>query len=497
MVGGRSPPAEPPEEVGPRGRRAGGAAGPPPGAERDAEKGEGEGRGGAGASPSAPSAGWKRVKAAQHVHSRLRNTYAAAHSRRYGLLDGLSSAVEDNEFQLGVFLRSFLYELLPMWAGAVPILLLERSGGFNIALHRMFVWLPGFDKEEGVRDGFTRSFFVSLNTWSPWILLALWLDDDAVSGILDTWTLGTIFALLFMRGLCIGTKYGYYEKRDLKLERGPFPAWSQKELGRRLVAGGWGNVRGNEGLMQELLESAMTNTDINLKALSLRVDESSRLEEAFRKSGNPYVGDDAGEEDGKLSAAALAYQIAWTTLARDMPMLFGGMAMAAGIVTGSLPSIVRSQTGKPPFGATHAQKTACAFEWICLAQLTFINFVYIMSAVHDFSRRLKTMEALGDLVNFTGIEVGAILEEVPPEKAGAPAEAGTLAEKADAPGSPPAVPGQAWPAGEGARDLTELKLRISLRSSHDAFTWYLMRQCLRKVGSSFFNRLQLYMTYYL
>ena len=49
----------------------------------------------------------------------------------------------------------------------------------------------------------------------------------------------------------------------------------------------WGNVRGNEGLMQELLESAMTNTDINLKALSLRVDESSRLEEAFASQGTP------------------------------------------------------------------------------------------------------------------------------------------------------------------------------------------------------------------
>ena len=211
-----------------------------------------------------------------------------------------------------------------------------------------------------------------------------------------------------VRNAVVATKYAYFEADDLALMRRPPPAWDDDRTNRRLMLAGGMTPTSFDGLLASMFSEAMAMADIELRAIDVAIDGdgAATVRDLVKATGgDAFLGDDE-----RVSAAA----VLWCLLAGHGSAGLTGRAilfvLCEVLVVMFLPAAERARGGAPygPDGLVRFVLVGYSLLLFFPPKGAAATFLFPVAAAHDFRRRAKLLECLGDIFDAPGLSVDRV-----------------------------------------------------------------------------------------
>lgn len=410
------------------------------------------------------------------------------------------------EFKPSQFLRTALYELVPCPLSYFVVLFAEtavfghslrearQAAGcrqklpmpvFNGAAAKFFCVVPGTE------------FFVNMafvNEVSLFTCFLASIYSPEVRKYIEPMEWATVIILFVCRALVISSKYSLLPESWVSDRGGKmYSPLTGEEFGRTLVGIAWSDPKAEthtDFLRQEMARACL-EADVDLSELEIDVG-SAVAARALRLSARG-VGARGDEEVQKtpsiVSGKELLAAITDTHIGAPLPGALFPIIMVLALVNASVAPACRAAVGAPAFGGSPASKACAAFHFWLSFMLFLNNMVFTSSMAWNFHRQGSAIKALNAMMHYPGESVATFAPPPPPPKKAPKKKSVRVAvsNDADASDEESSESREIRAAGEAGETVL-----VDLKCPDSCLCWSLVRRVIRKIGSPWTRRLNLF-----
>ena len=406
-------------------------------------------------------------------------------------------------FKPSQFLRTTLYELVPGPLSFFVVLLVEMLAfGHTLEEARCAAGtrqkLPFF-----VFPGPSCRFFRVVPDFVPFVNIAL-MNEMAICLILLATNLSPdvrqyvepmeaapLVILYVCRALVIASKYSllpesFVSDRGGKLYRRIVAT----DMTRTLVAAGWNDPKNADhpDFLRMEMERACLEADVDLSETEIDVGSSYAARTIrLRARGLGWRGDaEVAARPSVVSGKELLAAVMDTHIGKDPPGTFFPIILVITIAFVFVSPACRATVGAPMFGGSPFSRAIAALIFIETFFFFITNLVFTYAMVWNFHRQRDGIKAMNAMMHFPGEPVANFLPKPPRRKRPRAKTSVRSIDDDDDDGEPAEVRELRRAADAGEVILVDLK------DPSTCLCWSLVRRAMRKVGSSWSRRLNMF-----
>lgn len=405
-------------------------------------------------------------------------------------------------FKPSQFLRTTLYELVPGPVSHFVVLLVETLAfGHTLEEARCAAGarqkVPFF-----VFPGPSGRFFRLVPEFVPFVNIAL-INELAICLILLATNLSPdvrryvepmeaapVVILYMCRALVIASKYSllpdsFVSDRGGKMYRRIVAT----DMTRTLVAAGWNDPKnaGHADFLRMEMERACLEADVDLTETEIDVGSSYAARAIrLRARGLGWRGDaEVAARPSVVSGKELLAAIMDTHIGKDMPGTFFPIFFVITLAFAFVSPACRAAVGAPMFGGSPFSRAVAGLIFFESFFFFLTNLIFTSAMVWNFHRQGDGIKAMNAMMHFPGEPVAHFLPKPPPRKRPR-AKTSVRSIDDDGDGEPAEVREIRRAADAGEAILVDLK------DPSSCLCWSLVRRAVRKVGSTWSRRLNMF-----
>ena len=407
-------------------------------------------------------------------------------------------------FKPSQFLRTALYELVPIPLSYFVVLFMETAVfGHSLREARQAAGcrqklpspvFPGVATFFRVIPGswfFTNMAFVNeVGFWTSF-LASIYVPE--VREYIEPLEWAPVMILYICRALVISSKYSLLPESWVSDQGGKmYTPTTVDEFGRTLVGVAWSDPKAetHTDFLRQEMERACLEADVDMS--ELEIDVGSPVAARALRASARGVGARGDEQVGKtptvVSGKELLAAITDTHFGASLPGALFAIIMVLALVFAAVAPACRAVVGAPAFGGSPASKACAAFHfWLSFA-LFMNNMVFTSSMAWNFHRQGSAIKAMNAMMHYPGEPVATFAPPPPPPRK-APKKKSSVAvsndaDASDEESSESRVIRAAGEAGE--------MVLVDLKCPDSCLCWSLVRRVIRKIGSPWTRRLNLF-----
>lgn len=415
-------------------------------------------------------------------------------------------------FKMDQFLRTLLYEICPPFVNWFVVLFVEicifrhtTEEAVCAASARGFTPLPGplarvvsrVDPPDYSGNGDILLFGMF---WFPVFAVAFSSDARAFVEPLELLPLSI---LLLCRVSVIACKYALLPSSYCGDVNGKiYGVITQSDMARTLVGSAWlsPKMKAHEDLLRQDVENACLEADVDLSETRIDVGSAEAATAVRARAGGVGRRSETAVANtpSVVSGKELLAAIVDAHIGRTLPDWVLPILVVGGVAYALVSPVCRGAVGVQMFGDNALSQATAATLFLSSLFLFLNNMVFTVSCAWTFRRQRDAICCLNDIMRFPGEPVANILPPSPKLQRtkhkkesrknqhanGAGDEHGKKIELPEK--EPPAVVAARAAAARGAVVLVDLK------DPSSCLCWSLVRRALRRVGSSWARRMNLY-----
>ena len=408
------------------------------------------------------------------------------------------------QFKPSQFFRTALYELIPAPLAYFVVLFTETAVfGHSLREARQAAGcrqklpvpvFPGVGKFFRVIPGiwfFANMAFVNEIALFTSFLATIYVPE--VRKYIEPMEWAPVIILYVCRALVISSKYSLLPESWVSDRGGKMYApLTGDEFGRTLVGVAWSDPKAEthtDFLRQEMARACL-EADVDLSEVAIDVG-SAVAARALRASarGVGARGDERVDKTPSvISGKELLAAITDTHIGTPLPGALFAIMLVLALVYASVTPACRAAVGAPAFGGSPASKACAAFHfWLSFAWF-MNNMVFTSSMAWNFHRQGSAIKAMNAMMHYPGEPVATFAPPPPPPKK-APKKNSSVAVLNDADASE--EESSESRAIRAAGEAGEMVL-VDLKCPDSCLCWCLVRRVIRKIGSPWTRRLNLF-----
>lgn len=415
-------------------------------------------------------------------------------------------------FKVDQFVRTFLYEVCPPFVNWYVVMFVEIlvfrhtvEEALCCSSARGFTPLPGplaqlvsrFDPPDSTGN-------VDVVIWGMfWIPVFAVAFSSEVRRFIEPLELLPFSILLLCRVSVISCKYALLPSSYCGDQSGKiYGVITQADMNRTLVGGAWLDPKldAHRDLLRQDVENACLEADVDLSDTKIDVGSVEAATVVRARAGGVGKRSEEKVETSStvVSGKELIAAIIDTHIGQAIPTWMLLSMMVGGIAFGLVGPVCRGVVGVRMFGRTSLSQGTAALMFLSSTFLFLNNMVFTLSCYWNFHRQKNAIRCLNNVMRFPGEPITNLLPPMPKTKSknGPNPNANNggnenRKKSSDVPQEHPSMVAARVAASRGAVILVDLK------DPQSCLCWSLVRRALRRVGSSWARRMNLYSVVFL
>jgi hypothetical protein len=409
-------------------------------------------------------------------------------------------------FNPSQFVRTLAYELCPPPLSFFVVLFVEvfffghtlGEARFAAGCRQMcpfFSFSKGMDKAYRVIPG--ARLFVNLaffNETSMWLAFFATMYVDDVRTYIEPGEFAVVMILHTCRALVIASKYSLLPESFTSDDGGKmYTAMTIEDFGRTIVGIAWNSPKddGHSDFLKMEMERASLEADVDLSELEIDVG-SEIAARALRARASGLGGRTVEKVENNptvVSGKELVSAIIDTHVGAPLPGILLPVIMFFAVCNALLIPAARGAVGMPMFGGSAASKAVAALHFYHSFIYFFLNLIFTSSMAWNFHRQGNAIRSMNNMMYYPGEPVSNFAHPPPPMKP--PRKKGSVEVLSDDDLDTKHTESKERRLIRAAGEKGECVL-VDLKDPSSCLTWSLVRRALRKVGSPWSRRLNLF-----